>query len=100
GINNMDVSTFQVIFYTVSPIGTFLAVFTAYLALVKQSKPLILVYFEPSDDISSFIDLVICNHGNGSARNIQFSEPIPIRCYGIESPSNINKDDFMSENIP
>ncbi len=93
-------STLQLIFYVVSPLATFLAVATAYLALSKQSRPLVLVYYEPAD-FGSAIDIVICNHGNGAARNIKFSEPIPVHCWGIEKPSDdISEDDFMSFIIP
>lgn len=92
-------STIQLAFYVISPLATFLAVATAYLALAKQSRPLILVYFEPGD-FGSAIDMVICNHGNGAARNISFSEPIPIQCYGISKPEKIDTENFMSESIP
>lgn len=92
-------NTVQLVFYVVSPLATFLAVATAYLALAKQSRPLVLIYYEPAD-FGSAIDIVICNHGNGAARNINFSEPIPIHCWGIEKPSDISKDGFVSFTIP
>jgi hypothetical protein len=99
-ILNNPSSLVQTAFYVVSPIVTFLAVGTAYLALYRQSKPLILVYYEPSTDVGSIIDLVICNHGNGAARNIKFSEPIPMRCWGIEAPEKIDESAFMHYEIP
>jgi len=39
---------FQVAFYIISPIVTFLAVAIAYLAIYKQSKPNVIVHYEPS----------------------------------------------------
>ncbi len=39
-----NASGFQIAFYIISPIATFLAVGTAYLAIYKQSKPLVLAY--------------------------------------------------------
>ena len=36
---SVDPVTFQIIFYLASPVITFLAVATAYLALYRQSKP-------------------------------------------------------------
>lgn len=77
----------QTIFYVVSPLVTLLAVFIAYLALVKQSRPHILVQYRPNSDIPSMIDLVIENLGGGMARNVTFSQPIPAKCYGIEKAS-------------
>lgn len=58
-----------------------------------------LIYYEPSN-IGSVIDLVISNHGNGTVRNITFSEPVPIRCWGIETPNNIDRNGFIDNNIP
>lgn len=74
----------QTIFYVVSPLVTLLAVFVAYLALVKQSRPHILVQYRPNPGIPSIIDLVIENIGGGMATNITFSSPLPSKCYGIE----------------
>ncbi|HHH43369.1 MAG TPA: hypothetical protein ENK49_04455, partial [Gammaproteobacteria bacterium] len=76
----------QIIFYVVSPLVTLLAVLVAYIALVKQSRPHILVQYRPNPGIQSFIDLVVENIGNGMARNVQFSQPIPAQCFGIEKP--------------
>jgi len=95
-----NTSPFQIAFYIVSPIATFLVVGTAYLAIYRQSKPLILVYYGPSNDVGSIIDLVISNHGNGTARNIKFSEPIPIHCWGIEAPATIDESRFQNHTIP
>jgi len=95
-----NTSPFQIAFYIISPIATFLAVGTAYLAIYRQSKPLILVYYEPSNNVGSVIELVISNHGNGTARNIKFSEPIPIHCWGIEAPASIDTSKFQNHTIP
>ena len=76
---------FQIIFYMVSPLVTLLAVFVAYLALLKQSRPHIIVHYRPNPDVQSIIDLVIENVGSGMARNVNFSDPLPARCYGIEA---------------
>lgn len=78
------VSLAQTLFYVVSPLVTLLAVLIAYLALLKQSKPHILVYYQINPDIQSIIDLVIENVGNGMAREVRFSQPLPAQCYGIE----------------
>jgi hypothetical protein len=90
---------FQIAFYIVSPIATFLAVGTAYYALYRQSKPSIFIYYELSD-AGSVVDLVICNHGSGSARDIEFSPSIPIRCWGIESPDTIGPTTLLDSKIP
>ena len=76
----------QTTFYVVSPLVTLLAVFVAYLALLKQSRPHILVHYRPNPGVQSIIDLVVENIGNGMARDVVFSEPLPARCYGIEAP--------------
>lgn len=101
-IENMfnDTSSFQIAFYIISPIATFLAVGTAYLAVYRQSKPNILLYYEPSHDAGSIIDLVICNHGTGTARDLEFSDAIPILCWGIEKPQGIDKSKFLKLKIP
>lgn len=99
---NIDETTIkiaQIIFYFVSPLVTLLAVSVAYLALVKQSKPHILVHYRPNPNIQSIIDLVIENIGNGMARNVVFSKPLPARCYGIEI-SNGDGDEILSNGIP
>ena len=95
-----DPSYFQIAFYIVSPLAAFLAVGTAYLALYRQSKPNVLVYYEPSNDVASVIDLVICNYGGGVARDIELSKPIPIGCWGIEKPEKVDKSNFLTIFIP
>ncbi|WP_119395676.1 hypothetical protein [Salinibius halmophilus] len=89
----------QIAFYIASPIGTFLAVFTAYYAIYRQTKPAIVIYYEPNIDTASKIDLVISNIGTGTARDISFSEPLPIRCWGVEKA---DKSDihFVEHDIP
>lgn len=89
----------QIAFYIVSPIATFLAVSIAYLAIYRQSKPNIIAYYEPGDS-GSVIDLVIGNYGAGTARNINFSRPIPISCWGIEKADKIEEANFFKEEIP
>lgn len=74
----------QTTFYVVSPLVTLLAVSVAYLALVKQSRPHILVQYRPNAGIPSWIDLVIENIGGGMAREVSFSQPLPAHCFGIE----------------
>ncbi|BES69334.1 hypothetical protein RE428_03520 [Marinobacter nanhaiticus D15-8W] len=78
----------QIAFYIVSPIGTFLAVATAYYAIYRQTKPCVVVYYEPNPDTASLIDLVIRNIGTGTARDISFSDPLPILGWGIEKADN------------
>lgn len=95
-----DATNFQIAFYIISPIATLLAVGTTYLAIYRQAKPSIVIYYELSPDVSSIIDLVICNHGSGTARDIKFSTPIPINCWGMESPQTIDTSKFMSSKIP
>lgn len=89
----------QLGFYIISPIATFLAVATAYLAIYRQSKPNIVVYYETSE-AGSVIDLVICNHGNGTAKNLEFSKALPINCWGIENAEHVSKSDFFNSKIP
>lgn len=74
----------QTVFYVVSPLVTLLAVSVAYIALVRQSRPHILVHYRPNAGIPSMIDLVVENIGGGLARNLEFSEPLPSQCWGIE----------------
>ena len=95
-----DPTYFQVLFYIVSPIVTFLAVATAYLAIYRQSKPNVVVYYEPSNDVGSVIDLVICNYGGGSARDVRLSDAIPMNCWGIDNPGEIDKSKFLTITIP
>lgn len=63
----------QTAFYVVNPLVTLLAVSVAYLALVKQSRPQILVEYRPNPGIQTLIDLVVENIGGGMARNVTFS---------------------------
>ena len=98
-IGDNVVTLAQTIFYVVSPLVTLLAVFIAYLALVKQSRPHILVQYRPNPDIPSMIDLVIENIGGGMARNVVFSQPLPARCYGIEKASD-NGTEVLGDGLP
>jgi hypothetical protein len=91
---------FQIAFYIVSPFLTFLAVAIAYLAIYRQSKPNIIVHYEPSDNAGSIIDLVIHNYGGGTAKDVHFSKAIPIRCFGIEQASPVESSNFLRVNIP
>jgi hypothetical protein len=77
----------QVIAYIVSPLATLLAVWVAYLALLRQSQPQILIYYRPNPDIQTLIDLVIENIGGATATEIAFSTPVPVSCFGIEKPN-------------
>lgn len=95
-----DPKFFQIAFYVISPIVTFLAVAVAYLAVYKQSKPNVIVHYEPSNDVGSVIDLVICNYGGGTARDLEFSKSIPICCWGIEQPDNVDNSNFLDIKIP
>lgn len=89
----------QTVFYVVSPLVTLLAVSIAYLALVKQSRPHILVQYRPNPGIQSLIDLVIENIGGGMARNITFSQPLPSQCFGIER-ANGKGSDVLGNGLP
>ncbi len=95
-----DPTNFQILFYIISPIATFLAVAVAYLAVYRQSKPNVIAHYEPSNDVGSVIDLVICNHDGGTARDVTFSNPIPINCWGINGPSDIDRSSFLNIKIP
>lgn len=90
----------QIIAYIVSPLATLLAVWVAYLAVLRGSQPQLLVYYQPNPDVPSLIDLVIENIGGGNAVEVKFSEPLPINWFGIEKPhsdgSYILKDGFPS----
>ncbi|PHS30272.1 MAG: hypothetical protein COA95_09290 [Methylophaga sp.] len=90
---------FQIAFYIVSPVATFLAVGTAYFAIYRQSKPNIILYYELSE-ASTVIDLVICNHGSGAARDIEFSVPIPLGCWGMSSSDDTTPKRFLDSKIP
>lgn len=76
----------QVIAYIVSPLATLLAVWIAYLAVLRGSQPQLLLYYQPNPDVPSLIDLVIENSGGGAAISVSFSEPLPINCFGIDKP--------------
>jgi len=89
----------QTVFYIVSPLVTLLAVCVAYLALVKQSRPHILVQYSPNPDIPSIIDLVIENVGGGMARDVVFSQPLPALCYGIEETGGSGTE-VLSDGLP
>ncbi|MFN2202986.1 MAG: hypothetical protein ACK2UO_17435 [Caldilineaceae bacterium] len=91
---------FQIAFYVVSPFLTFLAVAIAYLAIYRQSKPNIIVHYEPSDDAGSIIDLVVQNYGGGTAKDVQFSKAIPILCFGIEQADPVDSSTFLRVKIP
>ncbi len=91
---------FQIAFYIVSPFLTFLAVAIAYLAIYRQSKPNIIIHYEPSDNAGSIIDLVIHNYGGGTAKDVQFSKAIPIGCFGIEQASPVESSTFLQVKIP
>lgn len=95
-----DPEYFQIAFYIISPIITFLAVAIAYLAIFRQSKPCVSLHYEPSNDVASVIDLVICNHGGGTARDLEFSAAIPISCWGIEQPLKNEQPGFLEIKIP
>lgn len=95
-----DPEYFQIAFYIISPIVTFLAVAIAYLAIYRQSKPNVIVHYEPSNDAGSVIDLVICNYGGGSARELEFSVVIPICCWGIEKADKVDESNFLDIRIP
>jgi hypothetical protein len=87
-VSKLEVINLQTLFYIISPIGTFLAVFTAYYAIYRQTKPSIAIYYEPNPNNATVIDLVIKNIGTGTAKDISFSIPLPIRCWGITEPGD------------
>ena len=89
----------QTIFYVVSPLVTLLAVSVAYIALLRQSRPHILVHYRPNPGIPSVIDLVVENIGGGLARNVKFSEPLPSQCWGIEEPDG-KGGEVLGEGLP
>jgi hypothetical protein len=43
---------------------------------------------------------VIFNNGAGAARNIVFSRPLPIQCWGIDKPGGIDESLFFTQSIP
>lgn len=71
----------------VTSIISILALWVAYLTLLKNSQPQILVYYRPNPNIPSFIDLVIENIGEGIAFNVNLSKPLPICAFGIGEPN-------------
>jgi len=89
----------QTIFYFVSPLVTLMAVSVAYLALLKQSQPHILVQYRPNPDIQTFIDLVIENIGGGMARDVMLSNPLPAQCFGIEMPES-DGSEVLKDGLP
>lgn len=64
----------------------FLAVGVTWLALSNNSQPQVLIYYQPSINRQSMIDLIIENVGNGTAFGVKFSAPIPINWIGIDKP--------------
>lgn len=84
----------QIIAYVVSPLATLLAVWVAYLAVLRGFQPQLLIYSQPNSDVPSLIDLVVENNGGGGAISVTFSESLPINCFGIEKP------DGEGESVP
>jgi hypothetical protein len=74
----------QIMTYIVSPLATLLAVWVAYIAVLRGSQPQLLIYYQPNPDIPSLIDLIVENSGGAGAINVILSEPLPINCFGIE----------------
>ncbi len=91
---------FQIAFYIISPLVTLLAVSVAYLAIYRQAKPNVIAHYEPSDNVGTVIDLIICNYGGGTARDVTFSDAIPFNCWGIEAADNIDVSKFLNIKIP
>lgn len=89
----------QTVFYVVSPLVTLLAVLVAYMALLRQSRPHILVHYRPNPGIPSMIDLVVENIGGGLARQVKFSQPLPSQCWGIEKPAG-KGGEVLGEGLP
>jgi hypothetical protein len=85
-MNEYVLNFMQTLFYVISPLVTLMAVSVAYIALVKQTRPHILVHYQPNPGIQTFIDLIVENIGGGMAMNVNFSQPLPIQCFGIEQP--------------
>lgn len=98
-MDNETISYAQIIFYIVSPLVTMSAVFVAYLALLKQSRPQVLIHYRVNPDVQTIIDLVIENLGNGMARDVTFSRPLPARCYGITTPDGEGLE-ILKDGIP
>lgn len=89
----------QTIFYVVTPFISLTAVLVTYLALSKQSKPRLLVHYQPNSKHQSIIDLIVENIGNGMAIDVTFSQPLPARCYGIEKPEG-EASEVLSNGLP
>lgn len=99
-VSNEVVTLAQTVFYVVSPLVTLLAVLVAYIALIKQTRPHILVQYHPSPQIQSFIDLVIENTGGGVAANVSFSQPLPVEYFGIEKPDKSTGAEILQDGLP
>ncbi len=69
-----------------APASAALAALVAYIAVYKNSQPQVVAYYQPSKRQQSIIELVIENVGTGNAYGLNFSKPIPISCFGIETP--------------
>lgn len=81
-------SALEQIIAVVSPLATLLAVWVAYLALLRRSQPQLLVYYALNPDTQTLIDLVIENIGEATATDVTFSKPIPVMWFGIENTGN------------
>lgn len=82
------------LFTALAALGAVLAALVAYLALYRNSKPQLLIYYRPNPDARSIIDLVVENIGQGSAIGVKFSTDIPVNCYGLRGL------DWRGEYIP
>lgn len=89
----------QVIAYIVSPLATLLAVWVAYLSLLRGSQAQLLIYYQPNPDVPSIIDLVIENIGGGTAVGVTFSQSLPINCFGIEKSAGVG-DAVSTQGFP
>lgn len=74
-----------------------LAVWVTWLALSNNSQPQVLIYYQPSVNRGSMIDLIIENIGNGTAYDVKFSAPVPINWFGIEEPEFSGQGGWLSE---
>lgn len=72
--------------FFVTSVISLLAIWVAYLTLLKNQQPQLLIYYQPNPDIPSIIDLVIENIGNSNAIDVNLSREIPIHCFGIMKP--------------
>lgn len=64
------------------------ALIVTYLAVAKQHKPHILIYYQVNLHQASIIDLVIENIGSGFAFNISFDQPL--KCYLFNAEEGLN----------